>query len=286
MESLSDYRALVAVVDAGSVRGAAAATGMPRSTISRALKRLGDRLGVLLTMGDQGELHITPEGRRLAGRARGFLADIAASEAALKQDARSQPLVVSIPASGRNPRLHSLLTSFAAAHPELPLEARATNAFVDLRAEAVDVAIRAGRGADAADVVVPLMSVRWALVASDGYAATRGLPQTPEELADHPLLLPSQKTPPNPWPLATPWPVGARVALTTNDLSLLRAAVSQHLGVALLNQVGAELGTGLVAVLPRWWSEPHEVSAVYPSERRSDSRVRAFVAHAKAFLGS
>ena len=48
MQAAEDFDAFVAIVDAGSISGAARELGVPRATLSRQLARLEERLGVRL----------------------------------------------------------------------------------------------------------------------------------------------------------------------------------------------------------------------------------------------
>ncbi|GAB4534317.1 MAG: hypothetical protein Tsb0020_49910 [Haliangiales bacterium] len=65
MADLDEVRAFRAVVVAGSVKAAAEALAMPRSTLRRRLAALEQRVGVSLLWTDAAGVHPTPAGRVL-----------------------------------------------------------------------------------------------------------------------------------------------------------------------------------------------------------------------------
>ena len=281
MEHTHEYEALIALVAHGSLRAASERSGLPRSTLSRAVRRLEARLGVPLFVAEDGTLHPTAEARQLAADAARILRDIARSERAVRGGPR--PLVLTTPSASGDPRLAGMITGFLAAHPEIPLELRATGRHLDLAAEDVDLAVRAGGVAAPDQVVVPLLTAIWALRAHPRYLDARGWPRTLDDLAGHDLLLPVVGGDPRYWPLPCPIPRRAVERLRTNDLGVLRAAACAGLGVGLLNVVLGHDDDGLTRVLPELQSPPTTLSLVYPEDRRADPRVRAFVAYAREF---
>ena len=70
---LDDLRAFLAVLDAGSVSGAAAALGVPRSTLRRRLEELESRVGTPLWSRDQHGATPTAAGELLARQGRALL---------------------------------------------------------------------------------------------------------------------------------------------------------------------------------------------------------------------
>ena len=62
---LEELRIFLAIVDAGSVKGAAVELGIPRSTVRRKLEALERRVEVPLLWADSGGAHLTPAGRIL-----------------------------------------------------------------------------------------------------------------------------------------------------------------------------------------------------------------------------
>ena len=62
---LEELRVFLAVVDAGSVKGASVELGIPRSKVRRMLEALEKRVEAPLLWADSGGVHLTPAGRIL-----------------------------------------------------------------------------------------------------------------------------------------------------------------------------------------------------------------------------
>ncbi|MGO4780616.1 LysR substrate-binding domain-containing protein, partial [Lysobacter sp. 2RAB21] len=75
------------------------------------------------------------------------------------------------------------------AYPELSLRVFADDRQIDLIAERIDLAIRIGRLLDSNLIARRMAEWRHLLVASAAYAREHGLPATPEELSQHPMLI-------------------------------------------------------------------------------------------------
>ena len=82
MDNLSDLSVFVRVVELGSFSAAARALGLPKSTVSRHLGRLEDRLGVRLLHRTSRTLRTTDVGATFYERAARIVAEIADAEAA------------------------------------------------------------------------------------------------------------------------------------------------------------------------------------------------------------
>jgi DNA-binding transcriptional LysR family regulator len=83
-------------------------------------------------------------------------------------------------------------------------------------------------------------------------------------------------------PDGTPRTFELPVALSANDLAMLREAALEGLGVARLPRylVANDLRDGRLAqVLPGWTTAPRKVHAIHPAGRRVPARVRVFLDH-------
>ncbi len=75
---LEELRVFVTVVDVGSVKGAALALGVARSTVRRKLESLERRVEAPLVWTDSSGVHLTPAGRILRESASGMLEEYSA----------------------------------------------------------------------------------------------------------------------------------------------------------------------------------------------------------------
>ena len=182
------------------------------------------------------------------------------------------------------PFLPPVLRAFARRHPDVTLELDLNDAVTDPAHGGWDAAIRIGPLPDGDLRARLLGEVRGVLVAASSYLAERPEP-TPETLArDHCGLVFRSPSFDAAWemlgPDGAPKTFELPVALSANDLSMLREAALQGFGVARLPRylVADDLGAGrLMQVLPGWTTRPRKVHALHPAGRRVAARVRVFL---------
>lgn len=284
MTDLLELRALHGVVRHGSWAKAAKELGVSALEVQRLIANLEGRVGVLL-VGPPPSAALTDEGIAFYKRTSSALDALTKAAASLVKHAptptgkvrMTAPVVLGlayvVPAIGRLRELY----------PELAVEVSLTDRFVDLRDENFDLAIRAGTAFDARLSARVLCTNRRVLVASPGYIAANGAPQTPEELANHECILFTPFTNPNEWKLNGPaGDVVVQVSgqLATNNGYALNAFAEQGLGITL----GATLSLGpallagrLVRVLPEYELDRTQVIATYPATAEPPLRVSAVI---------
>jgi DNA-binding transcriptional LysR family regulator len=271
MDSLTDYRALVAVVDAGSIGAAAKAMRLPKSTLSRAMTRLEQRLQTPLFERSGAKVVPTSAGVTLTRRARRALELLAQGEeeARLEHIGASGPLRVSVP-SNAGDRFHTeLVLRTLRALPDISLEIEATDRFANLVDEQVDVVVRAGRVGSGDWISATLAEARWGLY---GRAGDRH-PQHIDELAQAHLLLVSIGGAPF-WPWKDPPLPRERVRLASNNFRAVAAAAADGQGLAVVTRA---IAAGLEPVLPQLTVPAVPLLVMWPPSRQGDPRVRVFV---------
>ena len=142
MDTVSDLRAFVRVIDRGSFSSAANDLGITPSAVSKLVSRLEDRLGVRLLERSTRRLALTPEGEAFLARARRIVADIDEAEAEVAQ-ARGAPRGMLRVNAGTAFGLHQLapaMADFLARYPEIDLDLSITDRLVDLIEAQADIA--------------------------------------------------------------------------------------------------------------------------------------------------
>ncbi len=185
-----DLRAFVEAVEAGGFNRAAARLGVAKSIVSRRIARLEAELGVrLLTRTTRG-ISPTEAGLDLKVRGERVLAELEEMRDAVAQQSSevSGRLRVSAPLSFVN-YLAPIFSEMGCRHPKLELDVSFSDRHVDLVGERFDAAIRAGTVRDPSLIVRRLAPVLAVVVASPGYLARKGVPQTPDDLAQHDFLI-------------------------------------------------------------------------------------------------
>lgn len=191
--SLDDLRAFCAVVEFGTVTGAAREMGETKGSISRRLTRLERRLGTALLARTPRAVSATEEGVAFYAKAREALSLLAdATEGA--RHSRSLPqghLRVTAPLDLGVDVLPPLVVRFRALYPQITVELLLTDETLDLAANRIDLALRATDGAlpDMGYRASTVAGFRVGLFASPAYLSAHGTPATPQALADHDFVL-------------------------------------------------------------------------------------------------
>jgi DNA-binding transcriptional LysR family regulator len=282
--SLDDATVLVRVVEQGSFAGAARLLGVPRSTVSRRISALEERLGVRLLQRTTRRLALTDAGAAYferAGRAVQELADAEAAVSELGADPQGK-LRVTAPIDFGTLYLPALVTEFCRRHPKVEFELDLGARPADLVREGFDLAFRGGTLPDSSLVARKLGEVRRVLFASPAYLAERGRPETPADLALHHCLRFTNDPSPARFRLQGPegeTSVATQGPLACNDFSFLRGAVIAGLGIALLPSFlcAEDVAAGRVEpVLPSYRGDSAKMHLLYPTGRHLPAKTRVF----------
>jgi DNA-binding transcriptional LysR family regulator len=275
----------VSVVEAGSFRGAARALGIPKSTVSRRVAELEERLGARLLQRTTRRVGLTEVGEAYHRHARAAVASIVDAERAVS-DLGAEPrglLRVTAPANFGAMMFPQLVAAFMRAEPHVQVSVDFTDRQVDLVEDGYDVAVRAGALADSSMIAHRLGSSPFLLVASPTYLRTHGTPKAPRDLAKHDCLIFGLASPAS-WVFETSRrrvSVDVKGPLSANSFSVVREAAIAGLGIARVPSFFAAEGirTGqLRALLERYAPPPAALNILYPSARQLSPKVRAFVA--------
>lgn len=294
---LTGMRAFVQVVDTGTFAGAARALGVSRPALTKYIAGLEQQLGTQLLVRSTRRTSLTPAGRTFHPRAVAVLeqADEAVQSVTEASRALRGTLRVNAPMSFGHLHLADAVAAFLADHPDLQLELVLNDRFVDLIAEGFDVSVRIAEPEFATSLVVePLTSTARLLCASPDYLAGAPPLEQPRDLQQHRCLYYGYQASGHVWQLEGPrgpdtrrHSVPVRCALWSNNGEVLRKVTLRGQGVALLPTfiVGGDLAEGsLVRVLPDYALSPLTVHVLHARHQNLSARVRAFVAHLKAWF--
>lgn len=283
VHDLNDLVVFARVVHAGSFTAAARSLGRPKSTVSRKVAELEQRLGARLLQRTTRRLRLTDEGRAFYAHCERIIAEIAEAERAL-DGMHDQPrglLRVTTPLNFGF--LGAIVAEYLRAHPDVEVELVCTDRVVDLIEEGFDVAIRGGTLADSTLVARHLGSIRRFLVAAPEYLAQHGSPASPSDLAKHACVAFRGGSERTAWTLQSASEsveVTVRTRLAVNDFDVLHDVVRSGLGIGLLaaDRAVPDIRAGrLRRILDTWCTPPMPIQAVYPSSRHLTARLRAFL---------
>ncbi len=178
MPSWDHYRTLLAVLDEGSLSGAARALGLTQPTVGRHVEALEGELGAPLFTRSGGGLAPTEAALALRPHAEAMAAAAEALARAASGEAEATRGVVRVTAAHvvGVEVLPPILASFHEAHPEVTIELALSDRFEDLLRREADIAVRMARPAQGALLARRVGSVRLGLYAHRRYLEAHGAP--------------------------------------------------------------------------------------------------------------
>lgn len=280
MDRLDELAVFIAVLETGSLAGAARRLRRSAPAVTRTLAALETRIGARLVERTTRRLAVTDAGRRLAEAARPVLAGYDAAVAQTEAGALRGHLRMSAPLVFGRRHMAPVLAAFLDAHPDLTGELVLNDRNLDLVEEQLDVALRIATLADSSLVARKVGEVRRVVVASPAYLARRPAPAGPADLAGHDVIYSSTQPGPTEWRFAGGEVVRLRPRLSVNAVEPVVAAAVEGRGITrvLSYQVADELADGrLVRLLATCEPAPIPVQLVTASARLAPPRVRAFL---------
>lgn len=279
--TFAEARAFLAVVELKSFAKAATHLALSRPRVSELVRNLEENLGVRLVERTTRSVAPTPAGDRLVERLRPALEQY---EAALESTNEFRgklagTLRLSVAPPAADLVLADAIPRFLALYPDIKLDMSIDAGFIDIVSGRFDAGIRNGRYL-ARDMIAVRISGEMPLVvvAAPAYLASRGKPDTPQDLASHDCLrlrLPNGG--------AFPWRFRRRrrtlqvhvdgPLIANEGKILIRAAINGAGLVQLPRQyVELELAAGrLVSVLEDWAPPWIDGFFIYYSKRRQSS---------------
>jgi DNA-binding transcriptional LysR family regulator len=286
LERFDELAVFVEIASSGSVTAAAQRLGVPKSTVSRALRRLETALGTsLVRRMAHGGHTLTEHGQRLATLAGPHVAGLRDAALSLERSGVEPfgTIKITAPLDLGLAVLGPYLPSLAARHPALRIDVDLTPRMVDLVREGFDAALRVSTRALAPSTLVAkkLATIGMELYASPAYLARRDAPKKPEDLAMHDYVLFMPLKGKNVLRLdgrskAERCEVEVTGRLGTNDLMFVREAVVAGAGIGgLPSFVARELVASgrLVRLLPSYAFMGAKVYFVHPPVRPLPAKI-------------
>lgn len=283
------------VVEFESFSRAAEDLGLSKSSVSKQVAALEERLGARLLNRTTRRLSVTNAGARLFERCRSIVAEVEAAELEAGQ-LHSRPTgVLRVTAGMSLGHLHlaPALSAFLAAYPELGMELALNDRIVDLIDEGYDVALRIGELETSSMMQRRLTDIRIVTVASPDYLTRHGEPRHPSELVDHACISYSYVWAGGAWRFKIP-DRSHRVRITpriqVNNGDAMARMAEAGTGITQLPSflLHAGLRDGkLKPILADFEPPPLGLHAIYPPSRNLSVKVRVFIDFlAKHFAGT
>ncbi len=298
MPHLPDYEAwaiFAKVAERGSFSAAASDLGLAKTTVSKAVTRLEERLQTTLLHRTTRALSLTESGRASLERAARILADGAAVEEEILDEAAIPRGLVRIacPTSFGLNKLASVLPPFMARYPQVEIDLCLTENQVDIVADAFDVAVQIGEIADSSLRMTRLFSFNHMVIGTPAFFDRHGRPTHPSMLAGMPAVIATHVPGANDWHFRKPGEADCivRVAgpLRVNNATAAQPALLAGLALALTPAayIWKLLERGQVErVLADWSTPPRPVYMVTPPGRARPARVRVLLDFIRAHFAA
>jgi DNA-binding transcriptional LysR family regulator len=287
MHGLQPLLAFAETAKRGNFAAASREIGCTPSTLAKAVSRLEARLGIRLFHRTTRQVTLTDDGQRLFTRCQRVLAELELlqEDASGARDEPAGTLRIDMPVTFGRLVMLPLLAQLVQQYPRLSIDARFSDAYVDLVKEGIDVAIRTGTLRDSSLVARTFSSQELLLFASPGYLARAGTPISVAELASHTAVLfrvPSTGKD-RPWHFRVrgrnvTFMPPSRVHVDEGDSIVHAAVLGMGIGQVPHYMVSGPLARGeLVELLPAMRPPAMPIAAVMPSARMVPTRVRALL---------
>lgn len=285
MDRFEAITAFVAVADHKGFAPAARSLRLSPSVVTRLVAGLEERLGVRLFQRTTRVVSLTEAGTRFLERARRILADLDEAERMAESERLSPAGLLVVTAPVMFGRLHvmPLINRYMDRYPDVRIELRLTDRIVNLVEEGIDVAVRIGALADSSDVARRVGTLRRVVAASPKYLRARGVPNTPNAIAGHDVIIFGGQGSSESWRFrgnVGDVDVSVVPRLIVNDAAAATEAAIDGKGLVMLlsYQVASEVRAGrLRVILTDYERERLPIQLVFPSSRLLSMKVRAFI---------
>lgn len=261
--------------------------GLVPSVASARLAKLELELGADLFHRSTRKVALTLEGQAFLPFAREMIAQEDAALAALGRGSTEVSGTLRFAASSTFAQrfVAPLLPEFLARYPRVNIELKLSDTQINLIEGGFDLALRNYTAEDSSLIGRKLASDNRILCASPAYLAAFGEPQTPQELAQHQLLVfmhaKARKLCNSEGDTYSFPPAGAKCRVICDDGASMRIAASAGVGICMSSvwNIYTELAEGsLVRVLPHYKIDDQAaIWLVYPKSNVLTAKVRVFI---------
>jgi DNA-binding transcriptional LysR family regulator len=297
---LNEIQYFFRVSEERSFTRAARRLRVPKSTVSRAIRRLEERLGVRLVERTTRRVSLTEVGAIYLNHCRRVMEEAEQADLAVGTSlARPRGLLrVGVPVPFAQYILGPMMGEFLALYPELQIDIQLVNGSDAFPREgSLDILVRPGSIGDSGWLVRWLMRVPQGIYASPGFVERHGRPTTPAGLRGLPSVTTSCDLVGGESAGSVTWrmkrideiaEVKMEARVSVPDPAINHQLTLAGLGIAMLAEglVRADVDEGrLVRLLPEWHVDPVEIYACYPSRLSASPKVRALLEFLKDRVG-
>ncbi|MGB2709416.1 MAG: LysR family transcriptional regulator [Pseudoalteromonas nigrifaciens] len=274
------------VVDAQSFNKAAEVAGISTPALSKKISRLEKDLGVQLLYRTTRKLSLTEAGSSLYQHAKSIELQLndALNSVSAYRGAISGSIKMTVPTISGELLLAQVVGQFCEKYPNVNVDMRLENDFIDLVDKRIDLAIRTGVLADSSLIAKPIIKSRWVVCCAPNYIEKFGEPSNLDDLSRHNCLAYTyQNKGAREWRFTHQ---GEEVSIaikgnfSANTAQALRQNALSGYGIVYVPRccVYEHLLTGeLVAILSEYQPRELGVYAVYPYTRHQPEKIKLLI---------
>ncbi|MBH0015855.1 LysR family transcriptional regulator [Pseudoalteromonas sp. NZS71_1] len=292
MDKLTTMKTFLAVVQEGSFSKAADKLDISPQLVSKYISALEDNLRTRLLHRTTRKVSVTEAGNQYYQRCQQVVIDIEDMENSLNNLSEnvSGVLSISAPMSFGTKHLAGLLVDFQKQYPNLKLDLRLTDQYVDIVEQGIDIALRIGVLKNSTLIAKKIAPIHLAVFASPDYLERHGTPQTLLDLQSHNYLRYSHSEPTKRLfgvnELKSELKLESNFVANNGDLLLNTAIAGGGIAMQPTFIAGEALAQGkVVRILNDYEPDPMGLYMVYANRQFLPSKVRAFVDFTSDFYG-
>jgi DNA-binding transcriptional LysR family regulator len=294
MDKFRTIALFMSTISTGSFSATAKKHATDPSTVSKAIKRLEEQIGMQLFYRSTRQLSLTSAGQKYADTVGTLYHQLESFEDDLKSvnDSYSGSLKINVPVSYGRMYVLPMLCEFKKVYPDISLDISFNDQYVDMISDAVDVSIRSGTLADSRLVAQKLTPMEFVLCAGSEWAAQTEINISNECLANFPWILFRFRQSGKTMPINFHYQdrhiiVDPKSSTTVDDGEAMAKMCAEGLGLTLMPHFTAKelVAAGKVKVLAKVEDFPNSgVFIVYPKREYLPKRTQVFIEFVKAYL--
>ncbi len=186
MDKFKTIALFMSTIETGSFSATAKKHATDPSTVSKAIKRLEEQLGLQLLYRSTRQLSLTSAGQKYAETVGSLYQQLELCEHELKSANNSYngALKINLPVSYGRMYMLPMLSQFKKNYPDIQLEVSFNDEYIDMISDAVDVSIRSGTLNDSRLVAQKLSPMLFVLCASSDLVTSRDIDISTKGLVD------------------------------------------------------------------------------------------------------
>lgn len=285
MDRFSEMQIFVAVAESEGFAAGARKLKISPPAATRAVADLEHRLGIKLLNRTTRYVRVTDAGQRYLDDCKRILAQVTeADEAAIGINAAPRGhLVITAPVLFGRMYVMPCVVEYLQKYPDTEISAMFVDRVVNMLDEGVDVALRVGELSDSSFKAIKVGTVRRVVCASPAYIEKYGLPQHPNDLSEHQIVVASSLSPNVEWRFLENKQskivrVKPRLTVTSNDAAIEAAVAGLGVTRLISYQIAPELQNGQLKIILSEYEYPAlPIHILHREGRNSSTKVRAFI---------